>query len=75
MTPTTASSLQRQLHKSVLLVLLSTMFSASRHAVLGFTARHTATRSVSSSALRFAQEGQAEVVLVGCGAPNRGMGW
>eukprot|EP00549_Striatella_unipunctata_P019363 CAMPEP_0118697194 /NCGR_PEP_ID=MMETSP0800-20121206/14339_1 /TAXON_ID=210618 ORGANISM="Striatella unipunctata, Strain CCMP2910" /NCGR_SAMPLE_ID=MMETSP0800 /ASSEMBLY_ACC=CAM_ASM_000638 /LENGTH=365 /DNA_ID=CAMNT_0006596535 /DNA_START=153 /DNA_END=1250 /DNA_ORIENTATION=+ len=23
----------------------------------------------------FAEEGQAEVVLVGCGAPNRGMGW
>ena len=22
-----------------------------------------------------AEEGQAEVVLVGCGAPNRGMGW
>ena len=22
-----------------------------------------------------AQAGQAEVVLVGCGAPNRGMGW
>ena len=22
-----------------------------------------------------AREGQAEVVLVGCGAPNRGMGW
>jgi hypothetical protein len=22
-----------------------------------------------------AEKGQAEVVLVGCGAPNRGMGW
>jgi len=22
-----------------------------------------------------AQSGQAEVILVGCGAPNRGMGW
>lgn len=31
-------------------------------------------RSVSSSAVNFAEEGQAEVVLVGCGAPNRGMG-
>jgi hypothetical protein len=30
---------------------------------------------VSSSFLRLAEEGQAEVVLVGCGAPNRGMGW
>lgn len=33
------------------------------------------SRSVSSSFLRLAEEGQAEVVLVGCGAPNRGMGW
>jgi hypothetical protein len=23
----------------------------------------------------YAEDGQAEVVLVGCGAPNRGMGW
>ena len=28
-----------------------------------------------SSSLMFAKEGQAEVILVGCGAPNRGMGW
>eukprot|EP00522_Entomoneis_paludosa_P002387 CAMPEP_0172474930 /NCGR_PEP_ID=MMETSP1065-20121228/69608_1 /TAXON_ID=265537 /ORGANISM="Amphiprora paludosa, Strain CCMP125" /LENGTH=396 /DNA_ID=CAMNT_0013233123 /DNA_START=650 /DNA_END=1840 /DNA_ORIENTATION=- len=33
------------------------------------------TRAISSSSLRFAEEGQAEVILVGCGAPNRGMGW
>lgn len=32
-------------------------------------------RGISSSLLRFAEEGQAEVILVGCGAPNRGMGW
>lgn len=33
-------------------------------------------RAISStSVLHFAKEGQAEVVLVGCGAPNRGMGW
>lgn len=34
-----------------------------------------ATRSISTSFLRLAEEGQAEVILVGCGAPNRGMGW
>jgi len=28
-----------------------------------------------SSILKAAKTGQAEVVLVGCGAPNRGMGW
>ena len=41
------------------------------------------TRSMSSSSkgafrrtLQMnAESGQAEVVLVGCGAPNRGMGW
>lgn len=35
----------------------------------------TQQRGISTSFLRFAEEGQAEVVLVGCGAPNRGMGW
>ena len=34
-----------------------------------------AVRSISTSPLRYAEEGQAEVILVGCGAPNRGMGW
>merc|ERR1719396_126215 len=28
-----------------------------------------------SSILKAAKSGQAEVALVGCGAPNRGMGW
>ena len=35
----------------------------------------TQQRAISSSLLRFAEPGQAEVILVGCGAPNRGMGW
>mmetsp|Transcript_4863 Transcript_4863/g.9860 ORF Transcript_4863/g.9860 Transcript_4863/m.9860 type:complete len:450 (+) Transcript_4863:374-1723(+) len=34
-----------------------------------------AVASPSASAAKKAKEGQAEVVLVGCGAPNRGMGW
>lgn len=36
------------------------------------------TRTMSAFARSMAanaEEGQAEVVLVGCGAPNRGMGW
>eukprot|EP00558_Chaetoceros_sp_UNC1202_P013865 CAMPEP_0197237154 /NCGR_PEP_ID=MMETSP1429-20130617/4056_1 /TAXON_ID=49237 /ORGANISM="Chaetoceros sp., Strain UNC1202" /LENGTH=402 /DNA_ID=CAMNT_0042696105 /DNA_START=132 /DNA_END=1340 /DNA_ORIENTATION=- len=42
------------------------------------TALKTATRSMSAfgrSMTMNAESGQAEVVLVGCGAPNRGMGW
>lgn len=36
----------------------------------------TSTTSSSSSSVNMAlEQGQAEVVLVGCGAPNRGMGW
>jgi hypothetical protein len=33
------------------------------------------SRTLRTSAALFAKAGQAEVVLVGCGAPNRGMGW
>jgi hypothetical protein len=34
----------------------------------------TTSRAISSTApVQFAKDGQAEVVLVGCGAPNRGM--
>ena len=37
---------------------------------------HLSRRSKDLAARSFAaQAGQAEVVLVGCGAPNRGMGW
>jgi len=32
-------------------------------------------RAISSSLALKAEAGQAEVILVGCGAPNRGMGW
>uniref|UniRef100_A0A7R9WXV7 Gfo/Idh/MocA-like oxidoreductase N-terminal domain-containing protein n=1 Tax=Craspedostauros australis TaxID=1486917 RepID=A0A7R9WXV7_9STRA len=60
--------------------LFFTMFSslASRQA-LAFqrTARAASfgRRAFGGSPVNFAEEGQAEVVLVGCGAPNRGMGW
>ena len=56
------------------------MFSAlSMQRSAAFVARQAfrpqQTRAISSTLLRYAEEGQAEVVLVGCGAPNRGMGW
>jgi len=34
-----------------------------------------AKRAISSTSAIKAEAGQAEVILVGCGAPNRGMGW
>jgi predicted dehydrogenase len=56
------------------------MFAAStlRSPAAAFVARRFAAptvRAIGSTSLRFAEEGQAEVILVGCGAPNRGMGW
>ena len=39
------------------------------------TQARVATRAFGGSPILDAQKGQAEVVLVGCGAPNRGMGW
>jgi hypothetical protein len=60
-------------HASLLLICL-TMMQRS-FAFVSRQVSRTTSRSVSSSLLRLAEEGQAEVVLVGCGAPNRGMGW
>mmetsp|Transcript_16535 Transcript_16535/g.40415 ORF Transcript_16535/g.40415 Transcript_16535/m.40415 type:complete len:406 (-) Transcript_16535:213-1430(-) len=37
--------------------------------------RTMATRAFGQTQLQFAKEGQAEVILVGCGQPNKGMGW
>jgi uncharacterized protein YbjT (DUF2867 family) len=59
------------------------MFSTlSMQRSVAFVARQASqTRAASSSAFApslsalAAEKGQAEVVLVGCGAPNRGMGW
>jgi hypothetical protein len=54
---------------------LITMFGLQKSAA--FVARQafrpsTVARTISGTSLRLAEEGQAEVVLVGCGAPNRG---
>jgi len=56
--------------------LSTIMFSAAVTRSIAFVApqaRRVTARSISGSAICFAEEGQAEVVLVGCGAPNRGM--
>ena len=57
------------------LFLWATMQRATFSFVTRQALRASQQRGISSSFLRFAEEGQAEVILVGCGAPNRGMGW
>ena len=58
--------------KLVASIMLSS-FAISRTAA--FVTRQS-SRAISVTSSCFAAEkGQAEVVLVGCGAPNRGMGW
>jgi len=51
------------------------MFSIATRRAAGFVNRNIAKRSFGGNALNSAKDGQAEVILVGCGAPNRGMGW
>ncbi|KAG7368844.1 hypothetical protein IV203_031587 [Nitzschia inconspicua] len=54
------------------------LFSLASRRAAGFTVNRAvtaATRAYGGSSIHFAKEGQAEVILVGCGAPNRGMGW
>jgi hypothetical protein len=53
--------------------ILVTMFSMQRAAA--FTVRQAVTRrsmATSATVVKQAEKGQAEVILVGCGAPNRG---
>ena len=68
---------------------INLLFFASFSTMTSFTTAFTAlSRSVTAKAATRrsmstfhrtlqmnADSGQAEVVLVGCGAPNRGMGW
>lgn len=55
------------------------MFSIAARRTTGFVNKNavakTASRSYAGNAVTLAKDGQAEVILVGCGAPNRGMGW
>jgi predicted dehydrogenase len=59
--------------------IAATMFSLAARRSAGFVSRNaigkTATRSYAGKSINLAKEGQAEVILVGCGAPDRGMGW
>ena len=61
-------------------VLLLTAMFASIPSAAAFFANQPACNVVGkaflqNTAVKAAQKGQAEVVLVGCGLPNRGMGW
>ena len=54
------------------------MYLSTAFSFVTRSSRSTATRSMSTFGRTMtmnAEAGQAEVVLVGCGAPNRGMGW
>lgn len=51
----------------------SPLTSTRRHTPLRVAA--AAEEILADDATTGAKAGQAEVVLVGCGAPNRGMGW
>lgn len=60
------------------------MFSIAARRTAGFALNRSAGKTATASAttrafggapVMFAKAGQAEVILVGCGAPNRGMGW
>merc|ERR1740139_1819534 len=54
----------------------STLAARSGRAIAFATARRQISGAFSRTATTLkAEAGQAEVVLVGCGAPNRGMGW
>jgi len=55
------------------------MFSLAARRTAGFVNRNAlgknASRCYAGKSVNMAKEGQAEVILVGCGAPDRGMGW
>lgn len=59
------------------------MLSIAAKRITGFTVSRsnkcsivkTLSRSFGGTPVMLANDGQAEVILVGCGAPNRGMGW
>jgi predicted dehydrogenase len=53
----------------------TTLRSASSFVGVRSAARTFASRAFAPSMATKAADGQAEVILVGCGAPNRGMGW
>ena len=55
--------------------MFATAFSHLSKTAFTTTASRPAVANKILSRALAAKAGQAEVVLVGCGAPNRGMGW
>ena len=55
--------------------MLTALTSSAGRTVARTAARRSIGTFSTTKAVLAAEEGQAEVVLVGCGAPNRGMGW
>jgi predicted dehydrogenase len=63
-------------HNTVAFLIIMILTALSARSSSAFTSIASASRSFRTSASALlAKAGQAEVVLVGCGAPNRGMGW
>jgi hypothetical protein len=66
---------------NIILSSSTMLFTLAARRTAGFAfnragiAATASTRAYSGSPMLLAKEGQAEVILVGCGAPNRGMGW
>jgi hypothetical protein len=54
-------------------IIATMLFSLAARKSAAFTPlSRVATRAYANTAINYAKEGQAEVILVGCGAPNRG---
>eukprot|EP00980_Cylindrotheca_fusiformis_P028492 scaffold22604_cov130-Cylindrotheca_fusiformis.AAC.14 len=60
---------------SIFQTAMLTSFASSAAFTARRQARSMATRAFGGSSILNAKEGQAEVILVGCGQPNKGMGW
>jgi hypothetical protein len=74
------SSQSNYINKRTAIMTFATAASLLASRTSAFVSRPALSASRSMSAFSKttalnAKEGQAEVVLVGCGAPNRGMGW
>jgi len=65
-----------RLSQSTSIPLLLTMLSSAASFIAKRPIQNAARRAfLHNTAIASANQGQAEVVLVGCGMPNRGMGW
>jgi hypothetical protein len=60
------------IQSTTMLSSLATVVARSSATTAAFVARSSSRSFATATALRSAKAGQAEVVLVGCGAPNRG---